>query len=279
MNNFSQVKQINKVKQQYHSRIPLLVNWNTKAFSIYSASMWNIPSRFRFSYLVKKHVEGSLFPLTLRLFSSNNPPKREEDLLDEDAPIEKASSEQVSPYQGEEPIKPAPRFQSPNPYHYYPPYLTFPLHIDNPYNDKWTHPPVYIPKNKRKTVPTPRYGITKEIFLYKIGKNCYEYKDKFESWDKVFTLNSKQMKKLGIPTKQRRWILRWTEKYRQGVEPYSIRFKSISTKNKRTRLEKQKTHKALNLKAQLKKKAKDAAAKAQKEKNTKEAKKTVTQKQ
>lgn len=88
------------------------------------------------------------------------------------------------------------------------------------------------------------------------------------------------MKKLGIPTKQRRWILRWTEKYRQGVEPYSIRFKSISTKNKRIRLEKQKTHKALNLKAQLKrKKAKDEAAKAKKEKNTKEAKKTVTQKQ
>jgi len=78
--------------------------------------------------------------------------------------------------------------------------------------------------------------------LYKIGKGCDEYKDKIESWEKLFSMHSRDLRKLGIPTKQRKWILNWTEKYRQGIEPYSIRFKSKSVKNRHIRLEKQQAH-------------------------------------
>ena len=30
------------------------------------------------------------------------------------------------------------------------------------------------------------------------------------------------LKKAGVPLEQRKWILRWVEKYKQGIEPYHI---------------------------------------------------------
>lgn len=62
-------------------------------------------------------------------------------------------------------------------------------------------------------------GLTVETFLEKIGKECGEHKDKIKTWEELFTLKSLALKKLEIPIKQRRWILRWTEKYRQGITP------------------------------------------------------------
>jgi len=79
-------------------------------------------------------------------------------------------------------------------------------------------------------VPEPRWGITIQIFLEKIGKGCAEYVDKFESWEELMTLPSKTLKKRGIPTKPRRWILRWRNKYKCGEEPYQIRFKNKGKK-------------------------------------------------
>ncbi|KAJ1983457.1 hypothetical protein H4R34_001254 [Dimargaris verticillata] len=66
--------------------------------------------------------------------------------------------------------------------------------------------------------------MTTEKFLKTIGRECEKYTDKFESWDVLFTATSSDMRhKLSIPTHQRKWILDWTEKYRQGIDPYYIR--------------------------------------------------------
>jgi hypothetical protein len=121
-----------------------------------------------------------------------------------------------------------------------------------------------VPRHKKtKTIPPPRYGITKDIFLYKIGKSCEEYKDKFESWEKLFSLKSKEMRGLGIPAKQRKWILNWTEKYRQGIEPYAIRFKSRSVKYKALYLENRRTHMERESLAKQKKRFEKRKAKLQ----------------
>ncbi len=67
--------------------------------------------------------------------------------------------------------------------------------------------------------------MTVETFLEKIsnkkkeGRDCTEFKDKFKSWDELFTLKSQSLKRMEIPVKQRRWILNWVEKYRQGMTP------------------------------------------------------------
>ncbi|KAJ1915428.1 hypothetical protein IWQ60_001390, partial [Tieghemiomyces parasiticus] len=53
--------------------------------------------------------------------------------------------------------------------------------------------------------------------MSKIGRNCEKYAPKFETWESLFTTSSSDMRhKLSIPTKPRKWILAWTEKYRQG---------------------------------------------------------------
>lgn len=47
-----------------------------------------------------------------------------------------------------------------------------------------------------------------ETFMYKIGGDCYEFADKFEKIEEIFTVSSYHMKKeLGIATHQRRYIL------------------------------------------------------------------------
>eukprot|EP01090_Pellita_catalonica_P018299 TRINITY_DN5855_c0_g1_i1.p1 TRINITY_DN5855_c0_g1~~TRINITY_DN5855_c0_g1_i1.p1 ORF type:complete len:300 (+),score=47.74 TRINITY_DN5855_c0_g1_i1:52-951(+) len=71
-------------------------------------------------------------------------------------------------------------------------------------------------------VPTPRNGETIESFLTKIGKECVQHVKKFPSWEALFTYKTLKLKKIGIRNcKQRKWILNWVEKYRQGVEPGS----------------------------------------------------------
>jgi len=100
---------------------------------------------------------------------------------------------------------------------------------------------VHIPF--RVTLPEPRFGITKEIFLQKIGKGCSEYADKFQSWEELMTLKGQTLKKREIPVKARRWILNWVEKYKQGEEPRGVRFASIAEKNKEKKKERFEKHK------------------------------------
>ncbi|RKP26059.1 IGR protein motif-domain-containing protein [Syncephalis pseudoplumigaleata] len=62
-----------------------------------------------------------------------------------------------------------------------------------------------------------------KAFLSAIGRGCESLGEKFKDWNHMFTATSKEMKhELGFTPQQRRWILNWIEKYRQGVEPYLI---------------------------------------------------------
>ncbi|KAF8948812.1 hypothetical protein BGZ47_002394 [Haplosporangium gracile] len=86
----------------------------------------------------------------------------------------------------------------------------------------------------KKTVPAPRGDIQDpSAFLTKIGRNSASLADKFKSWDHLFTATPAEMKAdMSLSVKQRRWILNWTEKYRQGVDPYVIPTKPVKKKTK-----------------------------------------------
>ncbi|KAL9650760.1 hypothetical protein ABK040_001812 [Willaertia magna] len=75
------------------------------------------------------------------------------------------------------------------------------------------------PKIDPLVIPRRRRGLTVETFLKAIGKGCEEHVDKFTSWDDLFLSKSQKLKKKEIPVAQRRWILKWLEKYRQGETP------------------------------------------------------------
>jgi hypothetical protein len=53
-----------------------------------------------------------------------------------------------------------------------------------------------------------------ESFLNKIGRDAAKYKDKFGSWEELFTATSEQMKEKGLTIQTRRYIALWTERYR-----------------------------------------------------------------
>ncbi|KAF8970011.1 hypothetical protein BGZ46_010595 [Entomortierella lignicola] len=86
----------------------------------------------------------------------------------------------------------------------------------------------------KKSVPAPRGDIQDPTsFLTKIGRNSASVADKFKSWEHLFTATTAEMKsEMSLSVKQRRWILGWREKYRQGVEPYAIPSKPPKKKSK-----------------------------------------------
>lgn len=73
--------------------------------------------------------------------------------------------------------------------------------------------------------------MTVEKFLKTIGRGCEDHVDKFKSWDSLFLTKSRGLKAMGIPTRQRKWILNWTERYRQGYDPWYIALRSKSASN------------------------------------------------
>ncbi|KAF0984434.1 hypothetical protein FDP41_000333 [Naegleria fowleri] len=75
------------------------------------------------------------------------------------------------------------------------------------------------PKIDPLLIPRRRRGITMESFLKNIGKGCEEHIDKFKSWEDLFTSKSLKLKAKEIPVAQRRWILKWLERYRKGEVP------------------------------------------------------------
>ncbi|KAG0342881.1 hypothetical protein BG000_000046 [Podila horticola] len=86
----------------------------------------------------------------------------------------------------------------------------------------------------KKAVPAPRGDIADPTaFLNKIGRNSASVADKFKSWEHLFTASTAEMKgDMALSVKQRRWILSWIEKYRQGVDPYVIPAKAVKKKSK-----------------------------------------------
>ncbi|PRP89693.1 hypothetical protein PROFUN_00035 [Planoprotostelium fungivorum] len=89
----------------------------------------------------------------------------------------------------------------------------------------------------KEGVPQPRYGITKDVFLHKIGNDCEKYSDKFTDWKDLMTSDRIIMKNRGIP----------------GEEPESKRMQSIAARNKEARKEARDKHAAILRKAVEKK--------------------------
>jgi hypothetical protein len=64
--------------------------------------------------------------------------------------------------------------------------------------------------------PTPFVPDT-QTFLTLIGRNLAQYAPKIPTWKDLFTLNSKQLKELGIDSpRARRYLQQWRERYRSG---------------------------------------------------------------
>ncbi|KAI9218715.1 IGR protein motif-domain-containing protein [Blastocladiella britannica] len=75
-----------------------------------------------------------------------------------------------------------------------------------------------------KAVPKPR-GSVKDVhsFLYQIGRDSTAVADKFKDWESLFTSNSEQLKASGLNPRQRKYILLWTERYRNGRDLHMIK--------------------------------------------------------
>lgn len=72
-------------------------------------------------------------------------------------------------------------------------------------------------------VPEPRKGETVESFFQKI--KLTDHASKFSSWEELFTTKTRAMRAKGIKkSKDRRLILSWVEKYRQGVDPGTSKY-------------------------------------------------------
>jgi len=71
-------------------------------------------------------------------------------------------------------------------------------------------------------VVPPRAGMTVPIFLRTLGRGCDKYIDRFPTWNHLFLMKTRDMRVLGIPLHQRKWILRWVEAYRCGRDPVLI---------------------------------------------------------
>jgi len=64
-----------------------------------------------------------------------------------------------------------------------------------------------------------------KTFLTTLGRGLESPKviDAIGTWEKLFTAERRSLKELGLKPLQRRWLLRWTDNYRKGQDPYYIR--------------------------------------------------------
>ncbi|KAF2757200.1 hypothetical protein EJ05DRAFT_477417 [Pseudovirgaria hyperparasitica] len=69
-----------------------------------------------------------------------------------------------------------------------------------------------------RSIPKPTPFIPDAAtFLKVIGRGLSQYTSKFESWEALFSMTSKQMKEIGIePPRARRYLLQWRERFRNG---------------------------------------------------------------
>lgn len=69
------------------------------------------------------------------------------------------------------------------------------------------------------SVPSPTPFVPDvPTFLTLIGRDMSKHVSKIPSWEKLFTLSSTELRELGIePARQRRYLLRKREKFRQGL--------------------------------------------------------------
>ncbi|KAL2866789.1 mitochondrial 37S ribosomal protein mS41 [Aspergillus lucknowensis] len=74
-------------------------------------------------------------------------------------------------------------------------------------------------KSASPSVPSPTPFVPDvQTFLTLIGRGMSKHASKLPSWEKLFTLSSPELRELGIePARQRRYLLRKREKFRQGI--------------------------------------------------------------
>ncbi|ANB13375.1 Fyv4p [Sugiyamaella lignohabitans] len=73
-------------------------------------------------------------------------------------------------------------------------------------------------------VPSPTEQVPDvQTFLTKIGRNCSEYADKFESWEHFMSVTTHELKEKGVDSRPRRYILAWREKFKRGEELTEIK--------------------------------------------------------
>jgi hypothetical protein len=65
--------------------------------------------------------------------------------------------------------------------------------------------------------PTP-FVPDAQTFLTLIGRNLSQHASKIPTWEALFSLTSMQLRELGVePPRSRRYLLRWRDKFRQGI--------------------------------------------------------------
>ncbi|KAK5654809.1 hypothetical protein OQA88_6845 [Cercophora sp. LCS_1] len=56
-----------------------------------------------------------------------------------------------------------------------------------------------------------------QTFLTLIGRGLKQHADKIPTWEALFTLNTEQLRELGVePPRTRRYLLRWRQRFREG---------------------------------------------------------------
>ena len=70
-----------------------------------------------------------------------------------------------------------------------------------------------------------------ETFLSLIGRDLKRYTSKIPTWEALFTLNSEQLRELGVePARSRRYLISWLEKFRLGLFGIAGDFKHVEGK-------------------------------------------------
>ncbi|KAF3090861.1 hypothetical protein TWF225_008663 [Orbilia oligospora] len=77
--------------------------------------------------------------------------------------------------------------------------------------------------HSREPRPIPAESSTApdvKTFLTKIGRNMIQHESKFTDWKQLMGTTTQQLRVMGIePARDRRYLIDWRERYRNGIEP------------------------------------------------------------
>lgn len=74
-----------------------------------------------------------------------------------------------------------------------------------------------------KTAPTTSAVPDAATFLQKIGRNMTQYAENFETWESLMNAQSTALKEKGMPTRDRRYLLAWIERFKQHQELHEFK--------------------------------------------------------
>ncbi|KAK6340811.1 hypothetical protein TWF696_009129 [Orbilia brochopaga] len=77
--------------------------------------------------------------------------------------------------------------------------------------------------HSREARPIPEPSSTApdvSTFLTKIGRNMIQHESKFADWQQLMATTPQQLREMGIePARDRRYLIDWRERYRNGIAP------------------------------------------------------------